>query len=256
MPNWNPDQYLKFARERTQASVDLASRIEVGSPRSVIDIGCGPGNSTRVLQEKWPDAHFSGLDNSDKMIAKAKSDFPDVEWITDDIRFHKFTTEYDVVFSNAALQWVPDHKELIPALFEIVKAGGALAVQVPADQDSPIRRSLLSASSREKWSKYTSGCERMINYRTSEYYYDIITRLSRRFDLWETVYYHILDSQAALIEWYKGTAMRPFLESLPDDASRREFENDVLAGCKDQYEFRKDGKVLYPFKRIFFVAYK
>lgn len=256
MPSWNPDQYLKFARERTQASVDLVSRIEVENPRSIIDIGCGPGNSTRVLRDRWPNAHFSGLDNSEEMISKARTDFPDIEWITGDVRSYRFTEEYDIVFSNAAIQWIPDHKELVPGLFNIVRPGGALAIQVPADQDSPIRRSLLSASSREKWARYTSGCERMINYRTAEYYYDIVTRLSKRFDLWETVYYHILDSQAALIEWYKGTAMKPFLESLPDDANRREFENDVLVGCKDNYEVRKDGNVLYPFRRVFFVAYK
>ncbi len=256
MPNWNPDQYLKFARERTQASVDLASRIEVESPQSVVDIGCGPGNSTSVLRNRWPNSQFSGIDSSQEMIDKAKNDFPDVEWITGDVRSYNFASKYDVVFSNAAIQWMPDHKELVPKLFGIVKPKGALAIQVPADQDSPIRRALLSVSSREKWTKYTSGNERIINYRTAEYYYDIITKLSKRFDLWETVYYHVLGSQAALIEWYKGTAMKPFLDSLPDDTSRNEFENEVLAGCKDQYEVRKDGNVLYPFRRVFFIVYR
>lgn len=256
MTNWNPDQYLKFARERTQASVDLASRIEVENPKSVIDIGCGPGNSTHVLREKWPDARFTGLDSSREMIDKAKAGFPDSEWILGDACSYGFTSQYDVVFSNAAIQWMPDHEELVPKLFSIVRQGGALAVQIPADQDSPIRRSLLSVSSRERWTKYTSGCERMTNYRTAEYYYDIITRLSKRSQLWETIYYHVLDSPSALIEWYKGTAMRPFLESLPDDGSRNEFENDVLAGCRDEYEVRRDGHVLYPFRRIFFLVYR
>lgn len=256
MSDWNPDQYLKFAKERTQASIDLASRTTIEKPATVIDIGCGPGNSTRVLRQRWPDAKFSGLDRSEEMIGKAKAELPDVEWIIGDMRTYKFTKEYDVVFSNAAIQWMPDHDELIPRLYKAVKPGGAFAVQVPADQDSAIRRSLLSVSSRDKWTKYTSGCERLINYRSAEYYYDIMTKISKRFDLWETVYYHILDSQVGLIEFYKGTAMRPFLEKLPDDASRKEFEEDVLAGCKDAYEVRKDGNVLYPFRRVFFVAYK
>ncbi len=256
MVEWNPDQYLKFARERTQASIDLASRIAVGKPASVMDIGCGPGNSTRVLRERWPEAHFSGLDSSADMISKATAELPDVEWINGDALTYAFSKQYDVVFSNAAIQWMPDHKELIPRLYKIVKPGGALAVQVPADQETPIRRSLLSVSSREKWAKFTSGCERLINYRTAEYYYDILTKLTDQFDLWETVYYHTLDSVEGVIEFYKGTAMRPFLGALPDDDSRKEFENEVLEGCRDQYEPRKDGKVLYPFRRIFFVIYK
>lgn len=256
MLNWNPDQYLKFARERTQASIDLASRVMVEIPASVIDIGCGPGNSTRVLRERWPNARITGLDSSPEMIDKAKADLPDIEWITGDASTFTFQKEYEVVFSNAAIQWMQDHEVLVPRLYEIVKHGGALAVQIPADQDSPIRRSLLSVSSREKWLKYTSGRERLMNYRTAEYYYDILAKVSERFDVWETVYHHVLDSREGVIEWYKGTAMRPFLEKLPDDASRKEFEDEVLDGCKDQYEIRKDGKVLYPFRRIFFVAYK
>ncbi len=256
MVNWNPEQYLKFAGERTQASVDLVSRIMVEKPGSVIDIGCGPGNSTAVVRRRWPETRLAGLDSSEEMIRKARAALPDVEWITGDASTYKFTEMYDVVFSNAAIQWMQDHEELLARLFRIVKSGGALAVQVPADQDSPVRRSLLSVSSREKWSKYTSGCERLINYRSAEYYYDILSGIAGRFDLWETVYYHVLESNMSVIEWYKGTAMRAFLEKLPDDAKRKEFEDEVFAGCKDLYEARKDGKVLYPFRRIFFVAYK
>ena len=256
MLDWNPDQYLKFAGERTQPSIDLASKIRVEEPGSVIDIGCGPGNSTEVLRSRWPNARLTGLDSSDDMIKKAKSDFSDIEWMKGDATTFDFKKEYDVVFSNAALQWMQDHETLIPRLYRIVKAGGALAVQVPADQDSPVRRSLLSVSSRDNWSGYTSGCDRLINYRTAEYYYDILAKVSSRFDLWESVYYHILDSPAAVIEWYKGTAMRPFLERLPDDENRKKFQEEVFAGCKDQYQVRRNGKVLYPFRRIFFVAYK
>ncbi len=256
MLNWNPDQYLKFGNERTQASIDLASRIGVENPAAIIDIGCGPGNSTRILRDRWPDAKLTGLDSSAEMIARAKGELHDVEWITGDASAFAFRMKYDVVFSNAALQWMQDHESLIAKLYSIVKPNGALAVQVPADQDTPVRRSLMAVSSSEKWSEYTSGCERLINYRTAEYYYDILSNIAGRFDLWQTVYYHVMDSRRGVIEWYKGTAMRPFLEKLPDEAGRREFEEDVFAGCKDGYEARKDGKVLYPFRRTFFIAYK
>lgn len=256
MLDWNPDQYLKFAGERTQPSIDLASKIRVEEPGTVIDIGCGPGNSTQILRSRWPNARLTGLDSSEEMIRKAKGDIPGIEWIVGDAQTFKFKEEYGIVFSNAALQWMQNHATLVPRLYKIVRAGGALAVQVPADQDSPVRRSLLSVSSLAKWSRYTSGTERLINYRTAQYYYDILSNISKRFDLWETVYYHVLDSPAGMIEWYKGTAMRPFLEKMPDDRSRHQFEDEVLAGCKDEYEVRKDGKLLYPFRRIFFVAYK
>lgn len=256
MSDWNPDQYLKFARQRTQPSIDLASRVKVENPASVIDIGCGPGNSTRVLLESWPNAQITGLDSSPQMIDKAKTDLPEIEWITGDAGRFTFGKGYDVVFSNAAIQWMQNHEALVPRLYKIVKPGGALAVQIPADQGSPIRMSLLSVSAQEKWLKYTSGRERLMNYRTAEYYYDILAEMSGRFDVWETIYYHVLDSHEDLIEWYRGTALRPFLEKIPDGEIRKEFENEILDGCKDQYEIRKDGKVLYPFRRIFFVAYK
>jgi trans-aconitate 2-methyltransferase len=137
MPNWNPDQYLKFANERTQPSIDLAARINVENPKSIIDIGCGPGNSTRVLRQRWPESRISGLDSSVEMIKKAKEDFPELEWITADASTFKFDKKYDIVFSNAALQWMPAHELLLRRLMEILNANGALAVQVPANKESP-----------------------------------------------------------------------------------------------------------------------
>lgn len=256
MIRWNPDQYLKFAGERTQPSIDLAARIETENPGSVIDIGCGPGNSTQVLRNRWPGAKITGFDSSPAMIERAMADHPDAEWITGDASSFVFKSKYDVVFSNAALQWMQNHEALIPRMYDIVAGRGALAVQVPADFESPLRRTLISVSEEPKWSKYTAGCDHLLNYRTAGYYYDILSKLSGRVDLWETTYYHILSSHADLVEWYKGTGMRPFLERLPDDGSRKSFEQEVLDGCKQEYELRPDGNVLYPFKRIFFVAYK
>ena len=256
MLDWNPHQYLKFANERTQPSIDLASRIKIENPKSIIDIGCGPGNSTQVLRNRWPNAKIAGLDSSANMIEKAKKDYPDTEWIIGDASTFAFDKEYDVVFSNAALQWIQNHDSLIPRLFSIVAPSGALAVQVPANNESPLYKAVLSVSSKEKWSKFTSGCESILNYRILEYYHNILAPISSQLDLWETIYYHVMNSHIELVEWYEGTGMRPFLERLPDDGSRKEFENEILAECRQSYRIRKDGKVLYPFKRIFFVAYK
>jgi trans-aconitate 2-methyltransferase len=256
MPDWNPHQYLKFANERTQPSIDLAARINVESPKSTIDIGCGPGNSTQVLRDRWPDAKIAGLDSSAAMIEKAKKDYPDVEWITADASKFVSNKRYDIVFSNAAIQWIPNHELLLPRLFEIVNGGGALAVQVPANKESPLHQAVLAVSSSSKWSKFTSGAEKSFTYNAVEYYYDILFRISTKFDIWETTYYHVLNSHAGLVEWYKGTGMKPFLERLPDDSSRTEFEKEVFEECKNSYEIRNDGKILYPFRRIFFIANK
>jgi len=151
---------------------------------------------------------------------------------------------------------MPDHERLLPGLFEIVNDSGALAVQVPANRHSPLHKALLEVSSSARWARFTGGAEKLITYDAPEYLYDILSRITSRLNLWETMYYHVMDSHAGLVEWYRGTGMRPFLEKLPDDSSRREFEGEVLAACIEGYPAQKDGKILFPFKRIFFVAYK
>jgi trans-aconitate 2-methyltransferase len=189
------------------------------------------------------------------MIAKATRDFPDIEWITADVSDLMFDSRYDIVFSNAAIQWMPDHDLLLPRLFEIVNAGGALAVQVPKNEESPLHRAVLSVASNPRWSRFTTGAEKSITYHNPEYYYNMLSHISSRFDLWEGIYYHVLSSHSALVEWYKGSGMRPFLERLPDEASCKEFEDEVLADCIRTYPLQRNGKVLYPFRRIFFIAY-
>ncbi len=255
MPNWDPDQYLKFGSERTQPSIDLAARIEIENPRSIIDIGCGPGNSTMVLRNRWPRAKLTGLDSSSTMIEKAKRDQPSATWIVADAFTNDFMEKYDIVFSNAAIQWMPNHKLLIPRLLGIVNSGGALAIQVPASWKSPLHLAVRDVAAQDKWSRLTAGVERILSDNTPEYYYDIITSATQRVSLWTTTYYHILNSHTELVEWYKGTAMRPFLEKLPDENARMEFEQEVLVRCKASYHLQSDGRLLYPFRRIFFIAY-
>ena len=256
MIDWNPDSYLKFRNERTQPSIDLVSRIELVNPSSIIDIGCGPGNSTQVLFEKWPSADIIGLDHSPEMIIKAKSDYPNRKWIHADAAHYDPQETYDIVFSNATLQWIQNHEKLIPRLFSFLKVNGALAIQVPANDESPLHKSLLAVSKNDKWFKFSGDCDRLLNYQSASYYYDILNGLSSKIDLWETTYYHTLSNHQALIEWYKSTGMRPFLERLPDDNYKQQFENEVLGGCRESYKVQRDGKILYPFKRIFFIAYK
>ncbi len=256
MPTWNPNQYLKFKNERLQPSLDLISRIELENPATILDLGCGPGNSTAALRRRWPSARVAGLDNSPEMIAAAVRDFPQGEWILADGGSFEPPTPYDLIFANAALQWIPNHETLIPRLFGVVAPGGALAVQVPAMNDAPLARAVVSVAARAAWRDHTSGCDRLLNYRTPEYYFRILRLLGTRFELWQTTYYHVLESQQALIEWYRGTGMKPYLDPLPDDTARAQFQDEVLREVAPHYPAESDGRVLFPFKRVFFAVHK
>lgn len=255
MVSWNPDQYLKFAQERTQPSVDLAARIALDSPTGVIDVGCGPGNSTRVLRQRWPNARVIGVDNSVEMIDKARREFPAGEWHVADAAALPEDLQYQVVFSNAVLQWVPDHRALLPRLVRSVAPGGCLAVQVPANHDSYLHRAVLAVAGRARWRTLLASYTGLLHYHTPEFYYGLLSAIGR-VDMWQTTYYHVLDSHEALVAWYKGSGLRPLLDRLPDAASRADFENEVLDTCRPGYPAQSDGRVLFPFRRTFFVVYR
>src|ERR1051325_10343174 len=153
MPSWNSEQYLKFAGERTQPAIDLAARVAIDAPARVVDLGCGPGNSTAVVARRWPQAAVSGVDNSAAMLTSARKEFPHWSWSEGDIATWSASTgaPFDVVFSNAALQWVPDHRRQFPRLLEQVAPGGALAVQMPANLDSPPQRLMRDLATSVHW---------------------------------------------------------------------------------------------------------
>ncbi len=256
MRDWDPEQYLRFQGERTQPSIDLAARIPLDDPRSIIDVGCGPGSSTRVLRKRWPHADIIGIDKSEKMIQRARRDYPGQKWVVGDASTFETPSSFDIVFSNAAIHWIPQHEILLRQLFRMLKGNGVLAVQVPANQESPLFRAILRVSENGKWSAYTRGREAAITYHNPAYYYSQLSSYAKDISLWETIYYHIMNSHQDLIEWYQSTAMKPFLDSLPTDESREEFKGEILAECKASYPLQNDGKLLYPFKRLFFTARK
>lgn len=253
--NWDPDQYLKYKNERTQPSIDLVNRIEL-NPKTIIDIGCGPGNSTQILYHKWKSAEIEGLDNSQQMIEKAKKDHPHQNWIFADASVWQSNKKYDLVFSNATLQWIKNHESLILKLFQIVNENGALAVQLPANFNSYLHKAVIKAGSCSKWRSLINECKDIITYQPADFYYDILTLISKKIDIWETIYYHMMDSHNDLLEWYKSTGMKVYLDSLIENDHKEEFINIVLEECKKNYKPQKDGKILFQFKRLFFIAYK
>jgi trans-aconitate 2-methyltransferase len=252
---WSPEQYLKFKRERTQPSRDLVARIALDSPRRVIDVGCGPGNSTEVLRQRWPGAEITGLDSSAEMIADARSALPEGLWVQADAATFEPEARYDLVFSNAALQWIPDHETLIPRLLEWINDDGVLAMQLPANHGSPIHRALLDTAASEPFAEVCAGCGSLLEYRTPGFYYDLLAARARRVEMWESIYYHEMPDHSSLIEWYKSTGMKPYLARLSDDASRSEFEAAVLERVRPGYPLQQNGRLLYPFRRLFVIAY-
>jgi len=255
MNSWDPAKYLKFEEERTRPAVDLVSRIAVEKPRSVIDLGCGPGNSTQVLRKKWPAAAVSGLDSSAKMIAAARQSYPEQEWILGRIEDWTASQPYDVVFSNAALQWTRNHAALTKHLFRQVTPGGALAIQIPSGAYSPVRTCIDETAADLAWASRMVEARCSLTMEPPEVYYDALTLEAKSVDLWETEYHHVLDSPADIVQWVSGTALRPFLSALSSGQERERFLSLLTESVTGAYPQRGDGRVLFPFKRTFVIAY-
>jgi trans-aconitate 2-methyltransferase len=255
MSAWNPSQYLQFGQERTRPAVDLVSAIALESPASVIDLGCGPGNSTAALRQRWPAAQVVGLDSSAEMIEAARAAHPDWEWIVSDIANWHPAHPFDVVFSNAALQWVPDHGPLVQRLFGYVAAGGALAFQIPSARHALVRMLIQEIAREEPWASRMAAPLAALTMEPPGFYYDRLAPLARRIDLWESEYLHVMTSHAAIVEWYSSTGLRPFLEALATEAERRRFVARLFDRVQQAYQVQGDGKLLFPFKRTFVVAY-
>lgn len=255
---WNPDQYLRFAEERTRPCHDLTARIAVDAPQRIIDLGCGPGNSTQVLAGRWPDAELTGLDSSEEMIAAARRNWPDRSWIHKDIA--QWATEdqpkHNVIFSNAALQWVPGHSAIFPKLMKRVAPGGALAVQVPNNIEAPAHRVARELAGSPQWrDRLPPGGVREWHAHAAPFYYDLLAPPAARVDFWETEYLHVMEGPEAIVEWYKGTGLRPYLAALRSDAEQEQFVAEYLAALRGECPPRADGRVLFPFRRLFLIAY-
>ena len=258
MPSWNPEQYLAFEEQRTRPARDLARSVRIENPRRVVDLGCGPGNSTAVCVERWPGASIVGIDSSTEMISKARSARPDGDWREADIAEwarDRDGERFDVVFSNAALQWVVDHEQLFPRLLARVAPGGALAVQMPS-YENPANRALRELGASQGWRKWfpDSGAKEWRSHEP-DFYYETLAPHAARLDLWTTQYVQIMPDLQSIVEWYKGTALRPYLDAIGDEAESARFLAEFRERLREAYPDSSAGGVLFPFGRVFVVAY-
>jgi len=255
MGSWNPDHYLKFGDERTRPSLDLVSHIAVECPEVVIDLGCGPGNSTQVLTRRWPEARVLGLDSSEQMIEAARVKYPHQEWIVSTIEGWSPEQPVDVVFSNAALQWLPDHGPLVARLFGYVARGGALAFQIPSADFALVRALIHEVARAGAWAPRMRGPLHALTMEPVDFYYDRLASSARKVDMWETEYIHVMESATAIVEWMSSTGLRPFLDVLESQQESERFVAELTDRVVESYPPRSDGRVLFPFKRTFVIVY-
>lgn len=256
MSSWNPEQYLKFSKERTQPAIDLAARVPLDEPAKILDIGCGPGNSTAVLRRRFPNSYILGIDSSPEMIEKAKKELPSLDFQLCDVtcELNLLSSDFDLAFSNACLQWVPDHPVLLPKLLGLLTSGGILAVQIPMNQKEPIHRILEDLASQDEW-KEKGLSPRLFHTLSQGEYFDILSKEKAFWAMWQTSYIHVMDSHQDILEWYKGTGLRPYLSQLsPEDQAV--FLQEVEKRVQQSYPIQANGQVLFPFPRFFFMARK
>lgn len=254
MSDWDPALYLRYADERTRPARELVQRLLHPAPLTITDLGCGPGNSTELLVERWPEASITGLDTSQAMLDKAKIRLPDCRFVKDDISTWQPETPQDIIYANAALQWVPDHMPLFPALVDRLAPGGLLAIQMPDNLDEPSHQLMRQVAADGPWaSKIGDPAAKRPRLLSTESYYDLFSGSGCEVDIWRTTYYHVMADPAAIVDWVRATGLRPFLNPLTP-AEQTAFLQQYQALLGKAYPQRQDGQCLLAFPRLFMVA--
>jgi trans-aconitate 2-methyltransferase len=253
--SWSAKQYVAFEDERTRPARDLLAAVPSVDARSAIDIGCGPGNSTELLVERFANATVRGVDSSPDMIEAARKRLPQVQFDTVDIGTWDENGPFDVIFANAVLQWLPDHATLLPALVNKLAPGGSLAIQMPDNLNEPSHRLMREVAAGGPWaSKLADAAGQRTEMASASDYYSMLRPHCARVDVWRTTYHHPLAGGASgVVEWFKGSGLRPFLEPL-DEAEKAQYLKQYLAAIERAYPTLSDGSVLLPFPRLFLVA--
>ena len=251
MPSWDDAQYLKFADQRTRAARELLLRVPLARAERVVDLGCGPGNSTALLFERWPSARLVGVDNSATMLVRARQDLPAVEFIEADAASYRPSEPLDLVFANAVLHWLPEHERLLPELLALLQPAGVLAVQMPCNFDEPSHR--LMRELPGPWAERVAHVHAKAPVAVPSFYYDVLAPHARYIDIWRTTYEHVMPSAQAIVEWVKATGFRPYLDAVAS-SDRAAYVAAYTEAIDAAYPPRADGQRLFSFPRLFVVA--
>jgi trans-aconitate 2-methyltransferase len=252
MTDWSPTTYLKFEDERTRPARDLLNAVPLADPGFVVDVGCGPGNSTELLVERFTEARVLGYDTSPAMLEKAKARLPGVDFVKADAAGFVPDSPPDLIFGNAVYQWLPDHVALFVRALGQLKEGGVLAVQMPDNVGEPSHQLMAEVAQSGRWAEKlrTAARDPLPPVRS---YYEALRPHCRRLDIWHSVYNHPLADAAAVVEWVKSTGLKPFLDPL-DAQEAAEFVAIYTARIAEAYPPLADGGVLLRFPRLFIVA--
>lgn len=256
---WNPTQYQKFSDHRLRPALELMDRIPLEAPKVVYDLGCGTGHITRIMADRWPPATVYGVENSEEMLHKAQAVSGDIRWKQADISNWTPDKPTDLIFSNAALHWLADHETLFPRLFGYLNPGGVLAVQMPLSWGAPshrLMRETLADGGSDGQPLGTEALRQSVARKwveDADVYYDLLADRTAHLDIWETEYLQVLTGEDPVLEWVKGTGLRPVLNGL-DDADREIFLDAYRLRLREAYPVRPDGCTLYPFRRLFIIA--
>jgi trans-aconitate 2-methyltransferase len=260
---WSAQQYLKFANERTIPALDLIKRIDVSNPQHIFDLGCGAGNITLLMQQRWPRAKIMGIDSSEDMLNKARALSSQIEWVHTDLQTWQPQFQADIVFSNATLQWINNHQNILPQLLGLVAPDGVLAIEMPNNYLAPSHLAIKETVESGKWREQLNP---FLRYRYAEgkligpvaapqFYYEIFSPITKKLDIWQTEYFHWLEGDNPIVEWVMGTGLRPILNAL-NLVDQNEFIQNYTARVQHYYPKDSTGKTCFAFKRLFIIAQK
>ncbi len=258
--SWDPQQYLRFEDHRLRPAIDLMARIDLAAPRGIVDLGCGAGNVTRLLAARWPQAEILGVDNSPQMLAKARiamQDTPRVRFDEGDLATWAPAEPVDLVYSNAALHWLPGHEHLFARVLAMVAPGGTLAVQMPDNFGAPSHTIIAELAASPRWRAQLGALVRGAPVAPAADYFRWLAPHSRALDLWTTEYLQVLPRDAGsdhpVAAWTRGTWLVPFLAALDAD-DQRAFVAEYNARLAVAYPPLPDGRTLFAFRRLFIIA--
>jgi trans-aconitate 2-methyltransferase len=257
---WDPEQYLRFEDERARPFGDLLARVAHPSPSTVVDLGCGPGNMTARLLERWPESRVLGLDSSAEMIGRAEEHAVPgrLDFVLQDLRDWQPEQPVDVVVTSATLHWVPDHLPLVRRFLASLAPGGVFAFQVPGNFQQPSHTLLQELAGSDQWREMLATAMAQIPTAPEPHeYLEVMLAAGARTDIWETTYLHVLTGLDPVLQWISGTGMRPVLAALDASAGpagRQEFLKTYAALLRAAYPKDADDRTIFPFRRIFGVG--